>query len=104
MLLPTVFVLHRVTTFNKSPAARRNIGFALAAALLPLSVYHCMTDEVAVHASFFAAMVIYVGYKTRLVVRSRCDKAESRKKVNALMTIGAGKFGCSTAFPSFTWS
>lgn len=101
MFLATSFVLHRVATFDKSRATRRNTGFALAAVLLPFPVYHCITDEGAGHASIFAAMVIYVGYKTRLLVRTRCKRGQSRKKVYALMTIGTGKLGLSTAFRTF---
>lgn len=63
MFLATAFVFHRVATFDMSQAARRNARFALAAVFVPFSVYHCATDEVAGHASIFAAMVIYVGYK-----------------------------------------
>jgi len=57
-----------------------------------------MKDEELVHALTFAAMLVYIGYKTGLVVKARIKKREDKRRVYALMRFGAGKLHRSEAF------
>ncbi|OCL10506.1 alkaline ceramidase family protein [Glonium stellatum] len=88
MLLATSLVLHRIFTFDASPTYRGNFAFGLLATLIPVSIYHCVKDEVVVHVVVFGAMIIAVGIKTREVIRSRIKERSHRRRVRDLERFG----------------
>ena len=91
MLLVTSLVLHRVFTFDGSTTYRRNVAFGLLATLIPISVYHCVKEEIILYVLAFGGMVVVVGTKTRKLVPLRIKERDRRRRVRGLERFGVCK-------------
>ncbi|OCK83281.1 alkaline ceramidase family protein [Lepidopterella palustris CBS 459.81] len=100
MLVATGLVLHRVLTFDGTPAYRRNGAVILLGILIPISVYHCVADETLVHVMTFGVMIVAIGVKTRQLVRLRIKDSDVRMKVRKLERFGA----CCAGLGFFLWN
>jgi len=98
MLLATSLILHKVFTFDGSTTYRRNVAFDLLATLIPISVYHCVKDEIILHVLAFRGMIVVVGTKTRKLVRLRIKERDQKRRVGGLEKFGVRK--CSTSLIS----
>lgn len=88
MLLATSLTLHRIYTFDQSPSYRRRFGSILAAAMLALSVIHCMLDERKGHQTAFVVMVAAVAWRTEKVIGARIKDEDVRRRVRGLARKG----------------
>lgn len=87
-LLATSLVLHRAFTFDGSTTYRRNVAFGLLATIIPISVYHCVKDEIILHVLAFGGMIVVVGTNTRNLVRLRIKERDQRRRVRGLERFG----------------
>jgi len=97
MFLAVGALLHQLSIFNQPPARRRNATLLILGTVIPISVYHCWTDEIIVHEIAFAVMVFLCGKKTRLLIREKVKSAESRKKLINMANFGLGELALSAA-------
>lgn len=97
MLFATATVMHRVYTFDKPLKDAVVWGLGLAGFLFAFSVYHCMTDEIVMHAILFGVMILAVGIKTRATINARITSPILRSQIRKLVWVGTGSFGLGWA-------
>lgn len=90
MFLAVGALLHQLLTFEASQRQRLIITAAILGTLIPVSIYHCVTDEIIVHEVAFGAMVIMVGRKIRELIRERIKNAESQRRLRRMASFGTG--------------
>jgi len=96
MFLAVGTVLHQLFTFEASPSQRQFITTLILGTIVPVSIYHCWTNEKVVHEIVFGAMVILCGRKIRWLITEKIVNEESRTQLRKLVTLAAG-----THLPSF---
>jgi len=92
MLVATATVLHRVFTFDTSATYTAVFGVLLSTALSAFAVWHCWADETHFHSILFGIMIIIVGHKTNLVIKTRITDPYVRSEVTRLARWGLGIF------------
>lgn len=97
MLFATATVMHRVFTFDRPKKDAVVYGLALAAFLVLFSIYHCLTDEIVGHAILFGAMILIVGFKTRMTINQRITSPVLRSQIRKLVWVGTASFGLGWA-------
>ncbi|PVI07104.1 alkaline ceramidase-like protein [Periconia macrospinosa] len=93
-------LLHQLLTLDKTPRQRVFITSAILGTIIPVSVYHCWTDEIILHEIVFAIMVFLVGRKIRQLIRERVKNAEAKAKLVSIANWGLG----SGLFGYFLWN
>lgn len=92
MFLAAGALVHQVHTFDQPAPQRLKVTLLLLGSLIPVSIYHCWTDEIIVHEIAFAAMVFLTGKKTRALLREQIPDKAAREKIVGLTTFGLGEF------------
>ena len=90
MFLAVGALLHQLLTFGASQRERLIITAAILGTLIPVSIYHCATDEIIMHEIAFGAMVIMVGRKIRQLIRERIKNPESQRRLRRMASFGTG--------------
>ncbi|MCJ1331227.1 hypothetical protein MMC10_007915 [Thelotrema lepadinum] len=88
MFFATGIILHRVMSFDNSPAWSRNFALGLSAALVVIAVYHCYAIETIVHQSTFVVMVHAVAWKTRSLINGRVSNKALKGRLKELAMQG----------------
>ena len=92
-------LLHQLFTFDATPSRRRLVTTLILGTVIPVSVYHCWTNEIIAHEIVFAAMVVLCGRKIRWLIKEKIASEESRKRLGNVATLGSGR---SILLPSFS--
>lgn len=92
MFLAVGALLQQLLTFEASPVQRRNVTFLILGTLVPVSIYHCWTDEIIVHEIAFGTMVFLCGRKIRQLIRGRVKNAEARRRLGRMASFGMGQY------------
>jgi dihydroceramidase len=95
MFLAVGTLLHQLFTFDATPSRRVLVTTLILGTILPVSIYHCWTNEIVVHEIVFGAMVILCGRKIRWLIKDKIVNTESRKRLGTLATLGSGMTGLS---------
>src|SRR5262245_52620252 len=88
MFLAVGALLHQLLTFNATPSQRLTYSLLILGTLIPVSIYHCWTDEIIVHEIAFGVMVILCGRKIRQLIRERIKNPESRRRLGGMASFG----------------
>lgn len=91
MLLATATVLHRIHTFDTSTTTTVVAGLVMATLLTAFSIWHCVTDEIVMHALLFGIMIALVGIQTRSVISRRVPNPAVKKEVYKLCKWGGSR-------------
>ncbi|CAI6252061.1 unnamed protein product [Periconia digitata] len=93
-------LLHQLLTWNKTSQQRLFITFIILGTVIPVSIYHCWTNEIIVHEIVFAIMVVLVGRKIRQLIRERVKNAGAKARLVSIANWGLG----SGLFGYFLWN
>ncbi|KAF2639812.1 alkaline phytoceramidase [Massarina eburnea CBS 473.64] len=100
MFLAVGSLLHQLLTFFATPSQRLTRTVTLLGIVIPVSVYHCWTNEIYAHQVTFAAMVFLCGRKIRQLTRERVKNKEARARLGRITSMGMG----SGLFGYFLWN
>ncbi|KAL4884036.1 alkaline phytoceramidase [Aspergillus karnatakaensis] len=90
MLFATTPVLHRVLTVDMSREASKKLAILMWTLLLIFITYHVWTDELILHFSLFAGMIITIGVRTMQLVNLRTvPGSAARAKIGGIIRFGA---------------
>lgn len=78
-------VLHQIYTFQETPAVQRRNTAIILGVLVPFVIYHCVTDEFAVHVVLFFCMCWLVAFRTRSLITLRIKDEQNRHKIRRLL-------------------
>jgi dihydroceramidase len=92
MFLAVGTLLHQLFTFKASPSHRQLITTLILGTIIPVSIYHCWTNEIIVHELVFGAMVILCGRKIRWLIKDKIPNEEAKKRLARMATLGSGEF------------
>lgn len=89
MLIAVALVMHRVYTATTTIRITIISGAILAVLLVAFGIFHCMTDDVAFHNLFFAAMIVAVGIRTRQLIHTRIKSPVLLRQLQRLTMFGS---------------
>jgi dihydroceramidase len=92
-------LLQQLLTFSAPPSRRLGITLTLLGTLIPISIYHCWTNELILHQITFAAMVFLCGRSIRKLIRERVKNGEVKKKLVRMANFGMGTWSSSFFLP-----
>jgi dihydroceramidase len=91
MFLAVGALLHQLLCHEATAAQRRKYTALIVGALVPVSVYHVVADEIYVHEVVFAIMVALVTRRTRALIKRKVASESSRRKLGGMATFGICK-------------
>ncbi|KAF2690988.1 alkaline phytoceramidase [Lentithecium fluviatile CBS 122367] len=100
MFLAVGTLLHQLFTFDVSSSRRHLTTTLILGTIIPVSIYHCWTNEIVVHELVFGAMVVLCGRKIRWLIKEKIGNEESRKRLRRMATAGSA----SGIFGYFLWN
>ena len=92
MLIATACVLRQAMTFRRTNKYARNCDVILLLTVIPIIIYHAVTDERIIHELVFASMVALVGKRTSNLVHGNLKTKQQRRRVMRLVWLGAAAF------------
>lgn len=83
--------LIRVFTFQQPRDIQRRNSTIIVVGLVSFIIYHCLTDEFALHVILFFSLSVTVIVKTRSIISIRVKDQGHKAKMSALATFGTGE-------------
>lgn len=83
--------LIRVFTFQQPPEIQKRNSAIIIVGLASFIIYHCLTDEFALHVILFFSLSVTVVWKTRRIIAIRVKDPSHKEKMSALALYGAGE-------------
>ena len=91
MILATALVLQRLLTLNVSSRESVIRTVILWIAVTAFGILHCRINDLNIHSTVFTAMIFYIVYRTRVMIKSVKDP-ERKKRAGRLARWGSGTF------------
>lgn len=92
--------LIQLFTYDQSPEVRKRRTTFITVGLASFIVYHCATDEFAMHVALFFTLCVTCIWKTRSIIHTRIQNPLEKERLSALATLGGGL----ALFAYFLWN
>lgn len=92
MFLCVGALLHQLLCFKATAQQQRNYTLIMLGTIIPVSVYHCVADEIYVHQATFATMIFMSSRRMRQLINEQARSDEERVKLQRLARFGLGEF------------